>query len=179
MPGIHKPKMNKATKHDAHVCPPVPPWPWLLLSFVLPGLIPRPVPPPVLLLAIYFCYTVLCTSCAVVQDALEMTLLQPYAGRPAGLANAKWCPNYYCMFMGCMSGCNDVVPCATPVMVWCTKVAMMRSTVSSHSRIHPSPGLRVPSGLGRMVVGVILLLLVLSGDVETNPGPVGESSGLL
>ena len=59
-------------------------------------------------------------------------------------------------------------------MVWCTKVAVMRANVSSHSRIHPSTGLSVPSGLGRMVVGVILLLLVLSGDVETNPGPVGE-----
>ena len=73
-----------------------------------------------------------------------------------------------------MSGCNDVVSCATPVMVWCTKAAVMRANVSSHSRTHPSPGLGVPSGLGRMVVGVILLLLVLSGDVETNPGPVGE-----
>ena len=69
-----------------------------------------------------------------------------------------------------MSGCNDVVSCATPVMV-CMKVAIVRSNVSSHSRIS---GLGVPSGLGRMVVGVILLLLVLSGDVETNPGPVGE-----
>ena len=50
---------------------------------------------------------------------------------------------------------------------------------SSHSRVRrvsPSPGtsLGVPSGLGRMVVVVILLLLVLSGDVEINPGPVGE-----
>ena len=51
---------------------------------------------------------------------------------------------------------------------------MVCSIISSHSRIRPSPGLGVPSGLGRMVVGVILLLLVLSGDVETNPGPVGE-----
>ena len=41
-------------------------------------------------------------------------------------------------------------------------------------RVSPSPGLGVPSGLGRMVVGVILLLLVLSGDVEANPGPVGK-----
>ena len=51
------------------------------------------------------------------------------------------------------------------------------SSSSSHSRVRrvsPSPGLGVPSGLGRMVVGVILLLLVLSGDVEINPGPVGE-----
>ena len=51
---------------------------------------------------------------------------------------------------------------------------MVHSNVSSHSRICPRPGLGVPSGLGRMVVGVILLLLVLSGDIETNPGPVGE-----
>ena len=57
----------------------------------------------------------------------------------------------------------------------------IRSSLS-HSRVRrvsPSPGLGVPSGQGRMVVGVILLLLVLSGDVETNPGPVGESSGLV
>ena len=49
----------------------------------------------------------------------------------------------------------------------------------SHSRLcrlSPSPGLSAPSDLGRMVVGVILLLLVLSGDIETNPGPIGESS---
>ena len=52
----------------------------------------------------------------------------------------------------------------------------IRSSLS-HSRVcrvSPSPGPGVPSGLGRMVVGVILLLLILSGDVETNPGPVGE-----
>ena len=50
------------------------------------------------------------------------------------------------------------------------------------SNIHhasPGPGLRVPSGLGRMVLRVILLLLVLSGDIESNPGPVGKISGLL
>ena len=40
------------------------------------------------------------------------------------------------------------------------------------------PGLRVPSGLGRMVLRVVLLLLVLSGDIESNPGPVGKISGL-
>ena len=53
---------------------------------------------------------------------------------------------------------------------------------SSRSNVHsisPGPGLGVPSGLGRMVVGVILLLLILSGDVETNPGPVGKISGLV
>ena len=37
------------------------------------------------------------------------------------------------------------------------------------------PNLSLASGLGRRVVGVVLvLLLVLSGDIETNPGPVGE-----
>ena len=54
------------------------------------------------------------------------------------------------------------------------KVAMMRANVSSHSRIRPSPSLSVLSSLGRMAVGVTLLLLILSGDIETNPGPVGE-----
>ena len=37
------------------------------------------------------------------------------------------------------------------------------------------PNLNLLSGLGRWVVGVLLgLLLLLSGDIETNPGPVGE-----
>ena len=36
-------------------------------------------------------------------------------------------------------------------------------------------GRMVPPGLGRMVVGaVVVLLLLISGDVEMNPGPVGE-----
>ena len=36
-----------------------------------------------------------------------------------------------------------------------------------------------PSGLGRRVVRVVvLLLLLMSGDIETNPGPVGECSSL-
>ena len=35
--------------------------------------------------------------------------------------------------------------------------------------------LNLASGLGRRVVGMVLvLLLLLSGDIETNPGPVGE-----
>ena len=49
---------------------------------------------------------------------------------------------------------------------------------SSHTGIHHVPlilHLTLPSGLGRRVVGVVLiLLLLLSGDIETNPGPVGE-----
>ena len=40
---------------------------------------------------------------------------------------------------------------------------------------HVSPGPNLPFALGRRVVGVVLvLLLLLSGDIETNPGPVGE-----
>ena len=52
------------------------------------------------------------------------------------------------------------------------------SYTSSHSGVHhvpPIPHLNLPSGLGRRVVGVVVvLLLLLSGDIETNPGPVGE-----
>ena len=52
------------------------------------------------------------------------------------------------------------------------------SCTSSRSSIHhipPSLHLNLLSNLGRIVVAVVLaLLLLLSGDVETNPGPVGE-----
>ena len=42
----------------------------------------------------------------------------------------------------------------------------------SHVFLEISPA---PTGLGRSVVGVVvLLLLLMSGDIETNPGPVGE-----
>ena len=56
--------------------------------------------------------------------------------------------------------------------IWCL------SRSSSHASVHRvsfSPVFSVPSGLGRMVVGaVVVLLLLMSGDIETNPGPVGE-----
>ena len=56
--------------------------------------------------------------------------------------------------------------------IWCL------SHSSSHASVHhvsSSPGFSVPSGLGRMMVGtVVFLLLLMSGDIETNPGPVGE-----
>ena len=56
--------------------------------------------------------------------------------------------------------------------IWCL------SRSSSHTSVHRvsfSPGFSVPSGLGRMVVGaVVILLLLMSGDIEMNPGPVGE-----
>ena len=53
--------------------------------------------------------------------------------------------------------------------------------------IHMVPGHALPVTvcvfmlplLGRMLKRVILLLLILSGDIETNPGPVGESSGFV
>ena len=52
------------------------------------------------------------------------------------------------------------------------------SYTSSHSGVRHVPPilyLNLPSGLGRRVVGVVLvLLLLMSGDIETNPGPVGE-----
>ena len=38
----------------------------------------------------------------------------------------------------------------------------------------------IPTGLGRRVVGaVVLLLLLMSGDIEMNPGPVGECTCLI
>ena len=57
--------------------------------------------------------------------------------------------------------------------------------VQSHClQVHMVPGHALPVTvcvfmqllLGRVV---ILLLLILSGDIETNPGPVGESSSFV
>ena len=50
------------------------------------------------------------------------------------------------------------------------------SYTSSHSSIRDSLHLNLLSSLGRRVVAVVLALrlLLLSGDIETNPGPVGE-----
>ena len=50
---------------------------------------------------------------------------------------------------------------------------------SSVCRVSCNPCLSVPSYLGRIVVEMIPLLLILSGDIETNPGPVGKISGLV
>ena len=51
---------------------------------------------------------------------------------------------------------------------------------SSHSSVHHvSLSPTVPTGLARRVVVVmVLLLLLMSGDIETNPGPVGECNCL-
>ena len=69
-----------------------------------------------------------------------------------------------------------------PAMVLQNEIVKSNIWCLSHSSSHASvrhvsfsPGFSVPSGLGRMVVGaVVVLLLLMSGDIEMNPGPVGE-----
>ena len=66
-----------------------------------------------------------------------------------------------------------------PAMVLQNRVVRLNMCLSrsfSHSSICPiSSGLclSVPSCLKKVVM-VVVLLLLLSGDIETNPGPVGE-----
>ena len=49
------------------------------------------------------------------------------------------------------------------------------SYTSSKSDVASILHLNLPTGLGKRVVGLmVVLLLLLSGDIETNPGPVGE-----
>ena len=56
--------------------------------------------------------------------------------------------------------------------IWCLSHSASHTSVR---HVSSSPGFTVPSGLGRMVVGaVVVILLMMSGDIETNPGPVGE-----
>ena len=56
--------------------------------------------------------------------------------------------------------------------IWCLSCSLSHTSVR---HVSSSPGFTIPSGLGRMVVGaVVVLLLLMSGDIETNPGPVGE-----
>lgn len=63
---------------------------------------------------------------------------------------------------------NDIVKSN----LWC--LSCFSSSVSVNCD-RPCLGFNISSDLGRRVVGVVVvLLLLMSGDVETNPGPVGE-----
>ena len=66
---------------------------------------------------------------------------------------------------------DNMLPFVLQLNVRCQSHSSSRSRVC---RVTHSPGLSVPCCLGRTVVEVIVLLLILSGDIETNPGPVGE-----
>ena len=66
-----------------------------------------------------------------------------------------------------------------PAMVFQNRVAWSNvkclSHASSHSKVCRVSLNHAPSSLTRRVVWVVvLLLLLISGDIETNPGPVGE-----
>ena len=64
---------------------------------------------------------------------------------------------------------NNVLPAMVLQNIKCL------SYISSLCHISLSPAPTAPTGLGRRMVGVVvLLLLLMSGDIETNPGPVGE-----
>ena len=56
--------------------------------------------------------------------------------------------------------------------IWCL------SCSSSHASVYhvsSSPILSIPLGVRKIVVGaVVVLLLLMSGDIELNPGPFGE-----
>ena len=64
---------------------------------------------------------------------------------------------------------NNVLPAMVLQNIKCL------SYISSVRHVSLSPAPTVPTGLGRRLVRmVVLLLLLMSGDIETNPGPVGE-----
>ena len=64
---------------------------------------------------------------------------------------------------------NNVLPAMVLQNIKCL------SYIFSVRHVSLSPALTVSNGVRRKVVGVVvLLLLLMSGDIETNPGPVGE-----
>ena len=64
---------------------------------------------------------------------------------------------------------NNVLPAMVLQNIKCL------SYISSVRHVSLSPAPTAPTSLGRLVVGVVvLLLLLMSGDIETNPGPFGE-----
>ena len=70
-----------------------------------------------------------------------------------------------------------------PAMVLQNRVAWSNikclSYTSSHSSVRHVSHNPAPTSLGRRLVGaVVLLLLLMSGDIEMNPGPVGECTPL-
>ena len=98
--------------------------------------------------------------------------------------------------MYCTNSINRVHPChvtfshthllpfpnnVLPAMVLQNRVAWSNiKCPSSHSRVcHVSHSL-APTGVGRRVVGVVVfLLLLMSGDIETNPGPLSKCTFLI
>ena len=70
-----------------------------------------------------------------------------------------------------------------PAMVLQNQLSWSNIKRSSHSRVcHValSPAPIAPTGLGRRVVGVVvLLLLLMSGDIESNPGPLSKCTFLI
>ena len=73
---------------------------------------------------------------------------------------------------------NNVIPAMAfqNRVVW-SNIGCLSYTSSQSDIRHVLPilHLNLPTGLGRRVVRVVvLLLLLMSGDIETNPGPVGE-----
>ena len=71
---------------------------------------------------------------------------------------------------------NNVLPAmALQNRVARSKIGCPSSSYSDFPHHSSVLHLTLPSGLGRRVMGMVLiLLLLLSGDIETNPGPVGE-----
>ena len=67
----------------------------------------------------------------------------------------------------------------TNAMIVCKSLVKQRRYILPHYQLgHVSPGHAPVVGMclhvRRRAVVVVFLLLLLSGDVETNPGPVGE-----
>ena len=74
---------------------------------------------------------------------------------------------------------NNVLPAVVLQKQLAWSNVICTSYTSPHSRVCLSPAPIASSALGRKIVEVVLLLLLMSGDIEKNPGPVGEYISLM
>lgn len=69
---------------------------------------------------------------------------------------------------------NLLPPMVLQNRVWWLNIGHPLSFFSGAPHVPPRQCLSLPSCLQRVAEVALLLLLLLSGDIETNPGPVGE-----
>ena len=114
-------------------------------------------------------YALIVGVCLLMLPMLELATEHAQLATMYYMVSINQCPVKFSHTPFVLPSFNNVLPAMILQNIECLLY------ISSVRRVSLSPALTVPTGLGRRVVRVVvLLLLLMSGDIETNPGPVGE-----